>query len=135
MFEHIKMPKYKSSLAGSSKNKAPRHNPLSEDIRATGPLRTNSRKQRSTEEDKKENYIDSRTSRRILQLGADLAGEEQEQRDVEAPNAAFSFESRFADEIGSDDDEQSGDNEGWGDEEEIVEELVGIILSFQMVCQ
>ncbi|KAI9781243.1 MAG: snoRNA-binding rRNA-processing protein [Peltula sp. TS41687] len=117
------MPKQKSSASVSSKNKAPRHNPLSEDIRATGPLRIKSRKQTSPEEHEKEEYIDSKASRRILELGADLVGEEQEERDVGAPNSAFTFESRFAEAVNSDDDEQQYDDEAWGDEDEMDQEL------------
>lgn len=126
------MPKHKSSAPVSRKSKAPRHNPLSEDIRAAGPLRIQARKQQiSPEEDEKQNYIDSKASRRILQLGADLTTEEREERDVEAPNAAFGFESRFTEETGSDDDEQLYNDDAWGDEDEVVEQLVGHVLVSQ----
>ncbi|KAI9760158.1 MAG: hypothetical protein M4579_001878 [Chaenotheca gracillima] len=102
-----------------------RHNPLTEDLEATGPLRTKSakRKSRAGEEDG-DKFVDSKSSRRILKIGQDLEEEDQAERTIAPPNPAFSFESRFGEDVGSDEEPEAvyGDD-GWGDEEEVVEEV------------
>ncbi|KAL8936419.1 MAG: hypothetical protein Q9216_004940 [Gyalolechia sp. 2 TL-2023] len=96
-----------------------RHNPLSEDLVATGPLREKSKKRKSKLGDDDEKYVDSRSSRKILKIGQDLADEANEKHGIQPPNSAFTFESRFADkdepaQVGQVDD----DEEAWGDEDE-----------------
>ncbi|EEP77685.1 bys protein [Uncinocarpus reesii 1704] len=80
-----------------------------------------------------DHYIDAKSSRKILQIGQDLAEEEEaEQRAAEAArrpaaaNSAFNFESRFGRDSGEGSDEEGvgkfGEDEGeWEDEEEIEE--------------
>lgn len=70
--------------------------------------------------------MDSRSSRKILKIGQDLADEEEQENAAAAPNPAFSFESRFGAENGSDEGEvRHDDDEAWGDEEnDVVEEVV-----------
>lgn len=120
-----------------SSHKAHRHNPLSEDLVATGPLREKSKKRKSQLEEEDDRYVDSRSSRKILKIGRDLVNEANEGHITEALNPAFTFESRFAHgdepaELGQLDDEDA-----WGDEEEdVIEEVVrcGPHLSFASAC-
>ncbi|KAI4865818.1 Bystin-domain-containing protein [Hypoxylon rubiginosum] len=98
-----------------------RHNPLEDDLLATGPLRAKAPKRKSKDVDEdQEGYIDSKASKKILKIGRELA----EEIDVAPPRPptesnAFGFDSRF-------DEEEDGafeDEEVWGDEDEIVEEI------------
>ncbi|KAI9681538.1 MAG: snoRNA-binding rRNA-processing protein [Caeruleum heppii] len=101
-----------------------RHNPLSDDLVATGPLRTKSGKRKARrEEDAEESFVDSKASRKILKIGQDLADEDLLSNRIEAVNPAFAFESRFEDDLIQEEEVQYDDDEAWGDaEEEIVEE-------------
>lgn len=114
-------------MAPSSRSRsARRHAPLEEDLTATGPLRHRSKKRKARPEDDDSGYVDSRSSRKILKIGQDLADEEQQETVAAAPNPAFTFESRSggASEPEEDDDDRY-DDEAWGDEEdEVVEEVV-----------
>ncbi|KAJ5377920.1 uncharacterized protein N7496_005329 [Penicillium cataractarum] len=126
------MPKATSSRAAAA---ARRHNPLADDISAVGHLRTSSTskkgKRQSQDDDEEgengERYIDAKMSRKILQIGQELADEdaaEQKLRFGGAPaksNPAFDFDTRFEDEALSDDDKF--ENDGWVDEEEEVEDI------------
>ncbi|KAI9820303.1 MAG: snoRNA-binding rRNA-processing protein [Pycnora praestabilis] len=105
-----------------------RHNPLSDDLVATGPLKSTSGKRKSRRGDGEgDKVVDSRSSRKILKIGQELVEEEDQERWTSTiPNTAFGFESRF----GEDEDEDSedgqnfNDDEAWGDEEEqMVEEV------------
>ena len=72
--------------------------------------------------------MDSRSSRKILKIGQDLVDEDQQESTASEPNPAFTFESRFGAESGSEegDERQDDDEEAWGDEEYgVVEEVVG----------
>jgi essential nuclear protein 1 len=115
-----------------------RHNPLAEDILTGGHLRTqpskkNKRKSRAEEDHEDgERFIDAKMSRKILQIGQELADEDEAEQKAargqtgEKVNTAFDFESRFEDEeFLSDDDERFKDDQ-WEDEEE-VEEVVCFI--------
>ncbi len=105
-----------------------RHNPLEDDYLATGPLRTKAPKRKAKgdgedgEGDNGAHYIDSKSSRQILKIGRELA----EENDVAPPRPpietdAFGFDSRFGAE---DDDVEDGfEDEVWGDEDEVVEEI------------
>ena len=106
---------------------ARRHNPLSHDLVASGPLRTKSKKRKATIDGSQgDNYVDAKSSRRILEIGQALADEEREAHPVQAPNTAFAFESRLGGDENLEDEGQDGnDDETWGDEDdEIVEEVV-----------
>lgn len=71
--------------------------------------------------------MDAKASERILRIGQELADEEQTElkaRYITAPNPAFEFDSR----LGGVEEEEEGqdgagydDDDGWGDEEDIVE--------------
>lgn len=112
------MPKGTTSSAESRQLR--RHNPLEDDLLATGPLRSKPGKRKSGKEESEDNYVDSRASRNILRIGQELADEEEETQKTARPNTAFNFESRFQDE-----DKEAGyeDEEAWGDEDEVVEEV------------
>jgi essential nuclear protein 1 len=112
------MPKAMTPVAEA--RQARRHNPLEDDLLATGPLRTKPAKRKHrTQEGDEENYVDSKASRKILRIGQELVDEEEESRAIAKPSIAFDFDSRFDEE---DKEEAYDDDEAWGDEDEIVEE-------------
>ncbi|KAI4140128.1 MAG: hypothetical protein LQ341_003957 [Variospora aurantia] len=117
------------SRAGSVSSRKPhRHNPLSEDLKATGPLRTKSNKRKSRPEEDECRYVDTKSSRKILKIGQDLVDEVDGEQRGPPSNPAFAFESRFADGEEAAEAGQYEDEEAWGDEgEELTEEIVGII--------
>lgn len=112
-----------------SSRKTFRHNPLSEDIVATGPLREKFKKRKGKSEGGDEKYVDSKSSRKILKIGQDLADEVNKEVRVQPPNPAFAFESRFGDGDQPDKAAQDDDDEdAWGDEDEkVIEEIVGLV--------
>ena len=112
-----------------------RHNPLADDVLSTGHIRTQPskksqrRSQAEKDEENGERFVDAKASRKILQIGQELADEDDaEQRVARGDtggkvNTAFDFGSRLEDdEPVSDDDEKFGEDQ-WDDEEE-VEEVV-----------
>lgn len=104
---------------------ARRHNPLQDDILATGPLRNKAKKKRGKKDDDEsgEHYVDASQSRNILRLGRELADEDDAQKPAAQPKVnLFAIESRYGAEA-LDDDRQYDDEEAWGDEEEEVEEI------------
>jgi essential nuclear protein 1 len=117
------MPKAPTPRAAVS---ARRHNPLGDDIFSAGHLRTNSNKRKSRADDDEDeagnHYVDARASRKILQIGQDLAEEEvAEHRAAIQSNAgrlsaAFDFSSRFDSNEQLSDEEKFSDDD-WGDEE------------------
>ena len=118
-------------MAPTSRSRsARRHAPLEEDLTATGPLRHRSKKRKTRPEDDGSGYVDSRSSRKILRIGQDLADEELQEKGAAAPNPAFTFESRFGGNSEAEEEaEENGqyDDEAWGDaEDDVVEEIVGI---------
>lgn len=115
-------------MAPTSRSRsARRHAPLEEDLSATGPLRNRSKKRKARPEDDGSGYVDSRSSRKILKIGQDLADEEQQENGAAAPNAAFTFESRFSGAGEPEQEDDQYDDEAWrDDEDDIVEEVVGL---------
>ena len=115
------MPKATTPVAAA--RQARRHNPLEDDLVATGPLREKSGKRKSRHEiQEDEKFVDSKASRKILKIGQELAEEDQAENTPEQQNAAFNFESRFGG--GDDEEEETYENEdAWGDEDEVVEEV------------
>jgi essential nuclear protein 1 len=112
----------KAITPAAAARQARRHNPLEDDLTATGPLRTKPSKRKSKHEDQdEEKFVDSKASRKILKIGQELAEEDQEDVQVTQPNTAFNFESRFGDDDNADD--QYDNEEAWGEEEEEVEEI------------
>ncbi|KAL4745694.1 hypothetical protein BDW72DRAFT_186217 [Aspergillus terricola var. indicus] len=124
------MPKVTTARAAAGTR---RHNPLAEDIIGTGHLRTApskkiKRKSKADgDQEDGERFVDAKTSRKILQIGQELADEDAAEQKaargvVEEPaNRAFDFESRFEDEDVFSDDEGKFKEDQWDDEEEIEE--------------
>jgi essential nuclear protein 1 len=108
----------KATTPVSAARQARRHNPLEEDLTVSGPLKTKSGKRRSRHRDEGEQFVDSKASRKILRIGQELADEDVKENQVQEPNTAFDFESRFD---GDEEDEPFEDAEAWGDEEEVDE--------------
>ncbi|EGP90414.1 unnamed protein product [Zymoseptoria tritici ST99CH_1A5] len=120
----------KATRSNSIARQERRHNPLSEEYSPTAPLKQkNSKKRKTTHgEDGQDGFVDSKASRRILDLGQDLAAEDEAEQQAKRPavaNPAFAFESRFGE---LSDDEEGGaevgeydDEEAWGSEEEVEE--------------
>lgn len=132
IISHAKMPKTTRSNSVARSDR--RHNPLSEEYSPTAPLKQKAGKKRKSthsEEHEQDGYVDSKSSRRILDLGQDLAAEDDAETQAKkplAPNTAFTFESRFPNDVVS--DEEGGaelgeydDEEAWGDENEVIEEI------------
>lgn len=105
-----------------------RHNPLEDDLLATGPLRAKAPKRRAkdTKEDDGDHFVDSKASRNILKISQALAREaEDERRQPQAPapqNNLFAFDERI-DANTAADNKFYDDDEVWGDEDEEVEEI------------
>jgi essential nuclear protein 1 len=94
-----------------------RHNPLEDDITATGLLKNKAGKRKSRHEEGEEKFVDSKASRKILKIAQDLADEDQAENQVPKPNAAFDFSSRI-DQSSSDDEDPTGEDwKGFSDEE------------------
>lgn len=122
----------KAVRSNSTARQERRHNPLSEEYSPTAPLKQKAgrkRKQSGDGEDRQDAYVDSKSSRRILDLGQDLAAEDAVERrpdESTEPKSLFTFESRFPDENLRDDDvgEDAGaydDEDAWGSDEEVEE--------------
>ena len=130
------MPKVPSRSTVASR----RHNPLADDILSAGRLRTQSskrdkRKSREAEDEEqadREQFIEAKLSRKILQIGQELADEDsikletskEKEGEREGQNPAFDFRSRFEDTQSLSDDEDNvavddddDDDDQWGDEE------------------
>jgi essential nuclear protein 1 len=101
---------------------ARRHNPLEDDITATGVLRNKPSRKKAKASDE-ENFVDSRASKNILRIGRELAEEETAERNVPKPTIDnFGYDSRFGDEV-DEENKVYDDDEAWGEEEEEVEEI------------
>ncbi|MCJ1391908.1 snoRNA-binding rRNA-processing protein [Xylographa bjoerkii] len=98
--------------------------PLADDLVTSGPLRTRSRKRKAhREDDAGDLFVDSKSSRKILKIGQELAQEDQQAAKPQASNTAFTFESRF-DASDSDNEPDHDDGQEWGDEvDEVVEDM------------
>jgi essential nuclear protein 1 len=112
----------KATTPVSARRQEQRHNPLEADLTATVSQKTRPEKRKSRHQTEGDEFVDSKSSRRILRIAQDLADEDEAENDaIQKPNPAFEFESRFQDE-----DEEGGvyeEEEAWGDEEEEVEEI------------
>jgi essential nuclear protein 1 len=107
---------------------AQRHNPLAEEYAPSSvslkqkPAKTRKRQ----DENGGDAYVDSKSSRKILELGQELADEaETESRPQRPPqaNPAFDFDTRLDDGI-EEEAQYDNDDDAWGEEEEeIVEEV------------
>ncbi|KXJ95368.1 Bystin-domain-containing protein [Microdochium bolleyi] len=111
---------------------ARRHNPLEDDVIATGRL-TNKAPKRGTKnkDDDAEHYIDARASKQILNLGRELAEEADAARPPRPPKESdafgqnWAFDDQLGDDSGAGDEDVVYDNDdaAWGDDDEIVEEI------------
>ncbi|KAK3680168.1 snoRNA-binding rRNA-processing protein [Recurvomyces mirabilis] len=128
------MPKTTRSNSVSRQDR--RHNPLSEEYAPTQPLKQKAgkkRKQSGGEDGAQEGYVDSKSSRNILKLGEELAGEDDAERlakraATETP--VFQGFGGFRDDLTDDDGVGGGaevgeydDEAAWGSDEEEVEEI------------
>ncbi|RDL31478.1 Uncharacterized protein BP5553_09687 [Venustampulla echinocandica] len=109
----------KATTPVSAARQARRHNPLEQDLTATGPLKNRPEKRKSRHQEEGDQFVDSKASRKILRIGQELADEAAQESGVQKPNAAFDFDSRFEDE----EEETYEDAEAWGDDDEEVEEI------------
>lgn len=120
-----------------SRSTGRRHNPLADDILSTSQVRTTTKtgKKRSHKsadgddddaENRKEAFIDAKASRKILQIGQDLAEEDAaEQQKIldeagagQQHNKAFEFSTRFGDEGDYiSEDEEKFEEGDWEDED------------------
>lgn len=109
-----------------------RHDPLGEEYSPTAPLKRKAGKKRklqTEDEQARDGYVDSKSSRRILDLGQDLAAEaeaEAKPRQSEPGTSVFAFESRFpivaaAEDEGDADQGDYDNEEAWGSDEEVGE--------------
>lgn len=119
--------------ATTPRSTARRHNPLADDILSSGHLRTTSTqsgKRKSRDDDDEaaaagDKFIDAKASRKILQIGQDLADEEAAEHRAalgqgsESVNKAFDFSSRFDEDAQISDDEDKLGEEQWADEDEV----------------
>ena len=102
-----------------------RHNPLAEDLIATGNLKVKSNKRKAKPEGHEERFVDSRSSRKILKIGQELLEEDDRDGQLTALNPAFAFASRPEVASEPEDELHLDDAEGWDDEEgEMVEEVM-----------
>lgn len=118
--------------AAADKRQERRHNPLSEEYLPSQPLKQKAPKRKSRNQDDEEHFVDSKASQRILKIGQELADEDEAESNARRPqaaNTAFAFESRFAQDVESDDEDDDGipvpgDDDAWGDDDdEEVEEI------------
>lgn len=129
-FSLAKMPKVAQET--KSPRHSRRHNPLAEEYAPTEPFKLKAEKKRKHAEDKpgENDYVESKSSQRILQIGQDLVEEDQTERKKAEPNPAFAIESRSApgaqeeDDRAAFEDEDEDEDDAWGDEEELAEEVV-----------
>ena len=123
-------------MSSRSRSKsARRHNPLADDLVATGNLRVKSNKRKAKAEENEDRFVDSRSSRKILKIGQDLIDEDQKENvRIAPPSTAFTFESRFDPNTDAGGDAAPEDEDAWGDEEEEVEEVVRGNTKYNNMC-
>lgn len=106
---------------------ARRHNPLEDDIIATGILRNKPSKGRSSgrEDAEEENFVDPRASKNILRIGRELAEEDRAERPAPPPVTVdnFGYDSRFGDDGPEEENRLYDEDEAWGEDDEEVEEI------------
>jgi essential nuclear protein 1 len=108
-----------------------RHNPLAEEYAPSEFKSKPAKRQKRSKDDKdgEQSYVGSKSSRKILDMGEELAEEEKNEsrsRKPEDANPAFDFETRLGEDEIEDFVEEAGqgeDDEAWGEDEEEVEEV------------
>ncbi|KAG6139393.1 hypothetical protein E4U47_003471 [Claviceps purpurea] len=119
------MPK---AIAPKAERPARRHNPLENDILATGLLRNKPTKSKSkTSAETDESFIDSKASKNILRIGRQLAEEESAESAALVPEPivdSFGYDVRFDDGQAAEETHGHEEDEAWGDDDEdVVEEI------------
>lgn len=120
------MPKTPKSPAA---REAQRHNPLSEDYAPSDPWKHKpaKRQKRTREDNDGEQFVDSKSSRKILDIGRELAAEAESENQIQRPppaNPAFDFETRLGEDDGAEEPAgQYDDDEAWGSDDDEVEEV------------
>lgn len=117
------MPKATTPIAGRHGR---RHNPLEEDILATGILKSKPSKGKKREDDDdKAGFVESKASKQILRLGRELV-EEDRQENTAAPSIRSAFDPDAARRLGLDDDEEIEEvvfeDDTFGGDDELQEE-------------
>ncbi|KAK3651624.1 snoRNA-binding rRNA-processing protein [Elasticomyces elasticus] len=132
------MPKSKTARSNSIARQDRRHNPLSEEYAPSTLKQKPSRKRKQSQTDpttQESGYVDSKASRRILDLGQDLTAEDDAERLAKrpAPSPTSVFDGGFVaaprDVVSDDDEDGEGgvgvgeydEEEAWGSEEEVEE--------------
>lgn len=104
-----------------------RHNPLENDILATGLLRNKPTKSKSKSPGQAdESFVDSKASKNILRIGRELAEEENAERSAVIPEPtidSFGYDGRFDDGERTEDSKTYDEDEAWGDDDEVLEEI------------
>ncbi|OAA76725.1 bystin [Akanthomyces lecanii RCEF 1005] len=104
-----------------------RHNPLEDDLLATGILRNKPSKKGSKNDNDEDQdaFVDSKASKNILRIGRELAEEDNAERaGAVAPPTIdnFGYDSRFGD-LEDEAKVYGDDDEAWGDDDDEVEEI------------
>ena len=109
-----------------------RHNPLAEEYAPSDPWKNKAPKRqkrnKGDKEDDEQKYVDSKSSRKILEIGRELEEEDARENKARRPqeaNPAFDFETRMGEDDmpGEDLVQAEDDDEAWGDDDEEVEEV------------
>jgi hypothetical protein len=122
------MPKAPKSPGGQQ-----RHNPLAEEYAPSDPWKQKAAKrQKRTKDDKddEQKFVDSKSSRKILDIGRELEEEDERENQARsqkgANNPAFDFETRMGEDDVVEQEEVptlDDDDEAWGEDDDDVEEV------------
>jgi essential nuclear protein 1 len=85
-----------------------------------------SKKKASNTEDADEGFVDAKASKNILRIGRELAQEESSERAAFVPEPtidSFGYDSRFDDTVDDAEAKTYDEDEAWGDDDEVVEEI------------
>lgn len=120
------MPKATTTASSSSSKR--RHNPLEQDLLATGILKSKKAKAPKQNEDEGDYYLDARSSRRVLELGRELLEEDESEKAARQPAdapvvTAFDFPQGQGVDQDRDDAFEDDGEDAWGDEDVEEEEV------------
>lgn len=110
-----------------------RHNPLAEEYAPSDPWKNKAQKRQKRskgdkDDEEEQKYVDSKSSRKILEIGRELEEEDARETKAKRPreaNPAFDFETRMGEDDMIEEDvvHAEDDDEAWGDDDEEVEEV------------
>ncbi|KAK4103635.1 Bystin-domain-containing protein [Parathielavia hyrcaniae] len=107
-----------------------RHNPLEDDLVATGVLKNREgrpSKRADRKQAEEQAYVDAKSSRKILAMSRELVDEQDYQSggtDAAGPtSSAFDFDPSRLEGGSEPDEEEYANEEAWGDEEDVVEDI------------